>query len=109
MKKSIIFLFVLSLLYSCSNDKSFRELYQKDHYRGIIIKIYWNKDNHGMGTFSVRTDSSEFEEIADFYSQSWDYAKVGDSIIKPIDTLMIIIKRNDSTFKEFHMDDRFLQ
>jgi hypothetical protein len=109
MKKIVAFLFILILLESCANVNSFRESYEKDHYRGIIIKVYRDPDNHEMGTFTVKTDSSKFEEIADLYSQSWDYANAGDSIIKPVDTLMIIIKKNDSTFKEFYMDDRFLQ
>ncbi len=61
-----------------------------------------------MYTFTIKSDSIEFDDIIDFYSDAWQYAKVGDSIIKPADTLMIIIKMNDSTSREFLYKSRSL-
>jgi hypothetical protein len=109
MKKYVVFLFGLIIIVSCKNAISFRESYLKDHYKGVIIKMFRDPDNHEMSTFTIKTDSTNFDEVADIYSQSWNYAKIGDSIIKPADTLMIIIKKNDSTYKEFFMDQRFLE
>ncbi len=97
MKTTLIILFLITFGYSCDFKKDFRK---RNAYKGIITKKYIPPYSHEMYAFKVKTDSSEFEEIADFFSYSYEYAEVGDSIIKPSDTLMIIIKK-DSTYRKF--------
>ena len=75
---------------------------KKMNFKGTITRIYEDKRSHYEYCFEIKTDSDIFEINAeDWRSHSWEYATVGDSIIKPADTLMIIIKKNDSTFKKF--------
>lgn len=82
----------------CDTQKDFQK---KNAYKGIITPIYRDELKHGMYVSCIKNDSLVFEETIDWYPKSWEYAEIGDSIIKPPDTLMIIIKNNDSTFQEF--------
>jgi hypothetical protein len=97
MKKSIsIFMIVFSCI-SCINKKALKEV----EYKGIITKIYQDPMQHNMYFFDIYTEYGDAGVTASLWPYSWEYASVGDSIIKPPDTLMIIIKKPDGSSKEF--------
>jgi len=86
---------------SCIRINTGKNDIKERYYRGEIGKIYQDNSNHMAWTFVVQAKGSSFEIVANIWPRSWEYAVVGDSIIKPPDTLMIIIKKNDTTQKEF--------
>ena len=100
MKKFILIFFLL-FAFGCIRYDGIKKSNKAEGYKGIITKIYQDDRNHGVSTFNIRTEKEEFKRLATLYPRSWEYAEIGDSIIKPADTLMIIIKKNDSTYKEF--------
>jgi hypothetical protein len=80
-------------------EKSVKEV----HYKGRITKIYQVPMKHNNFFFDIYTEeyAETSETASDWWYSSWEYASVGDSIIKPPDTLMIIIKKPDGSSKEF--------
>jgi len=101
MKKFILILFLL-FAFGCIRYDGIKKRHKPEEFKGIITKIYQDGRNHGVFTFDIKTEEEEeFKRMAGLYPRSWEYAEIGDSIIKPADTLMIIIKKNDSTYKEF--------
>jgi hypothetical protein len=76
---------------------------KEDFYRGVITKIYREPMKHDNHFFDIHTEElGETTLNASFWSKSWEFASVGDSIIKPPDTLMIIIKKPNGESKEFY-------
>ena len=57
--------------------------------------------NHNIYAFSVNTKFGEMGVTAESFPRSWEYASVGDSIIKPKDELRIIIKKKDGSSQSF--------
>jgi hypothetical protein len=98
--KLFIVLFSI-ILCSCIRIDTGKNDTKKENYKGIITKIYQDDKEHYMYTFEIKTNTIIFNECAQLWPKSWEYAKVGDSIIKKKDTLMITIKKNDSTYREF--------
>ncbi|MBN1250655.1 MAG: hypothetical protein JXR51_15345 [Bacteroidales bacterium] len=71
-------------------------------YKGVINKIYKDETNHMVYTFNIKISNGEIlTENVGIWPHIWKYAKVGDSIIKPADTLMIIVKKRDASYREF--------
>ena len=101
--KSIIFIIeIIIILSSCTfGDK--KRTYQES-YRGLIIKNYRDYHNHGMYTFDVKNNDYEFKVLSEAWPCSWEYAKVGDSVIKLPDTLILIIKKPNGEEKHFNYD-----
>jgi hypothetical protein len=99
IRKSILILIILFSFVSCINELSKKRI-KSVEYRGTIVDIYqsWN---HNVFSFLVNSENGEFQENAESWPYSWEYASIGDSIIKPPDTLMIIIKKPDGSGKEF--------
>jgi hypothetical protein len=85
---------------SLVNDRAEKDT-KKDYFKGVITKIYQIPMKHNMRVFDIHTEYGESGVTADHWPYSWEYASVGDSIIKPPDTLMIIIKKPDGSSKEF--------
>ena len=100
-KTKIILILIVFLSFSCIRIDGAKKSIKKNAYLGIITDIFRDKWNHDMRTFKIKIDSVEMEECADCFPYSWEYARVGDSIIKPPDTLMIIIKKPNGESKEF--------
>ncbi|MBN1250658.1 MAG: hypothetical protein JXR51_15360 [Bacteroidales bacterium] len=99
--RKIIFLIIISFLYACRID-TVEKYVKADSYKGVVTKIYQDKKNHMAYTFEIKSSDGEiFKDDFDVWPYIWDYAKVGDSIIKPADTLMIIVKKRDNSYKEF--------
>lgn len=84
------YIFMLLLLSCNSNDKIW---YRKWEFSGQIIKKYDDSYNHNLNTFMVVEKDSTFKILPYDWPNMWDYACEGDSIIKPKDTLLIIIKK----------------
>jgi len=102
-KSKLILLFLLIIIsISCTfNDK--KKTY-KISYKGIIVKNYQDDNNHGMLTFDVLNNNYTFSVTSVKWPRSWEYAEIGDSIIKPPDTLILIIKKPDGSEKHFNYD-----
>jgi len=74
---------------------------KKGFYKGVITKIYREPMQHDMYFFDIHTECGVTGVTASFWSKSWEFASVGDSIIKPPDTLMTIIIKPNGESKEF--------
>lgn len=91
--------------YSCLNN-SLKEDIKASSYNGIITDKYEDRENHSISIFVIKKNGGEYiEEAADLFYGSWQYANVGDSIIKEKGKMYIIIKRkraNDKTTAIFN-------
>jgi len=99
--RKILCLLSFLFFFSCIRIDTAKEPTKKQEYKGIITKIYQDSWKHGIWMFRIRSNKIEFEDNISVWPKSWEYAQVGDSIIKPADTLMLIIKKNDSTYQKF--------
>ena len=109
MKPKYLILFILTVIIvalttrfciSFANENAEKKM-KKDFYKGVITEIYQEPMNHNRWAFAVKIDSLEKEKCAECFPYSWEYACIGDSIIKPPDTLMIVIKKPNGESKEF--------
>ena len=101
----IIFAIMIRSFISFVNNMGKKKV-KEDFYRGIITRIYQEPMKHNMYFFDINTEYGKTGETASFwYPLPWEFADVGDSIIKPPDTLMIIIKKPDGRSKEFFYRD----
>lgn len=101
MKKKIVYVSLICFLFSCIAKNSVKN----DSYKGIILKVYNDVENHNVYSFSVKTDRNMFTEVAEFFPGSWSYAEVGDSIIKEKDELSITIKKKNGDSKTFYYQE----
>jgi len=101
MKNKFIILIAFFLVSACIRIDIGHKQAKEEYYKGKIIKIYRNDKQHYMYYFDIQTRYQIISKNAEMWSELWSNAQVGDSIIKPPDTLMIIIKKNDSTKREF--------
>ena len=91
---------ILMLFLSCINEMA-RNKIKQDEYKGIIVDKYKESINHDARTFMILIDNNNYETSAEFWPYAWEYASVGDSIIKPKDELKIIIKKKDGSSDVF--------
>jgi len=75
---------------------------KKDKYSGIIIQKFDDIENHNVSAFKIKTDNDTISEAADFFPNSWEYAEVGDSIIKVKGELYFTIKKKSGELKDFY-------
>ena len=101
MKTKIILILIVFLSFSCIRIDGAKKSIKRDAYQGIITDIFREPWNHNALVFMVKIDSLDMKKYADCFPYSWEYARVGDSIIKPPDTLMIVIKKPNGESKEF--------
>ncbi len=102
IKKIIVFLLLIFLLFSCRFDDE--EANRKWNFKGIIVKNYQNDNNHGMLTFDIVDNNHKFWVLSEKWPRCWEFADIGDSVIKLPDTLILIIKKPNGTVKEFDYD-----
>jgi hypothetical protein len=100
-KRNLILLFLLIFITSSCTFGDKKRTY-KENFKGIIEKNYRDYSNHGMFTFDVINGNYKFKVLTEVWPRCWEYAEVGDSIIKPPDTLILIIKKPDGTKKHFN-------
>lgn len=77
-----------------------RESIKSTEFEGVITNTF-KEFSHNANVFRINAQNTSFEFSPDLWPDIWKYAEIGDSIIKPKDTLMIIIKKNDSISREF--------
>lgn len=97
------YFFIYSLLVlitniSCTNN---REIILKEDCLGTIRSIYRDQNNHNVHVFNIESNGIERILISDFFPQSWEYAAIGDSIIKKKEDSFIIIKKKNGSSKIF--------
>ena len=112
MKKYVILSLLIQIVIATmiffiffTNENAKKKI-KKDAYRGIITDIFRDSWDNEKWVFTVKVDSLEREQCVDHLSYSWEYACVGDSIIKPLDTSIIIIKKPNGESKEFVLRPR---
>jgi hypothetical protein len=111
----IIALFLILLVASCGVDISRNEL-KRQNIKGVVIKKYTDNFNHAAhvlvysakektGFYSKELYGDEnklyvgrWEENSDL----WSYVQVGDSLIKPPGSLLLLIKRKGEYVKIYH-------
>ena len=107
MKKYVILSFLLQIAIATTiffiyfTNENAKKKIKKDAYCGVITDIYRDSRDNEKWIFKIKVDSLEREQCLDHFSYSWEYACIGDSIIKPFDTLMIIIKKPNGESKGF--------
>jgi len=89
-------------LISCIRIDTGKNSCKKDDYKGTITKIFQDEIHHYTWTFQIKSDNRTFDRDAQLWPKSWEYASVGDSILKQADTLILTVKKNDKTQKEFN-------
>jgi hypothetical protein len=99
MIKKYLIILILVELCSCFRFDNGKKDRKRESYKGVINEIYQDKSHHSIWRLNT---SCNVNVIGNDWPKSWEYAQVGDSIIKLSDTLMIIIKKNDSIYKEFY-------
>ena len=52
MKNKIIYLFLIFSLISCMTKNDVKN----DSYKGVILKVYNDVENHNVYSFSIKTD-----------------------------------------------------
>ena len=97
----ILFAIVWRIFISFVNGRT-QDVIKKVNYAGVITKIYQEPTRHNNYFFEICIEKDVETTInASWWWHSWAFANVGDSIIKPPDTLMIIIKKPDGRSQEF--------
>lgn len=102
MKMTEILILAIFTLISCEYDGG-KEIIKSSGYKGVIIDAY-REYPHNIAIFSIKTHDSSLKINPDSWPSLWEYAKIGDSIIKQKDTFLILVKKNDSIEKEFFYD-----
>jgi len=100
--KKIPIILVLFIFFGCIRYDGSKVHIKGNEIKGIIVNVFQEKKNHNMYTFKIKVNKDTIERCAEFWPRSWEYSKVGDSIIKPKDTLMLIIKKPTGKFKKFY-------
>ena len=77
---------------------------KKEMYNGIIIQKFDDIENHNLKTFKIKTDNDVTYETTDGFPNSWEYAEVGDSIIKMKGELYFTIKKKNGELKDFYLN-----
>ncbi len=101
MKRKIIYISLFVFLASCMTKNNIRN----DSYKGVILKVYNDVSNHNIYSFSINTNKYIFIEVAEFFPNSWEYAEIGDSIIKEKGELYITIKKKNGDNKIFYFEE----
>jgi hypothetical protein len=93
-----ILLCVFLSLTSCYNCKDYKEI----EFKGKISNIYSTSMNHHQYTFQIQLPNGYLDFVGQDFPRSWEYAGIGDSIIKLKDSLKIEIKKPTDESKFFY-------
>jgi len=97
MKNKIIVFMCILYFTSCNDGK---KAILDSECIGVITKVYIDKKNHSIYKFEINSFAG-LGFAADLYPKSWEYASIGDSIIKNKGESFITIKKTDGSFKIF--------
>lgn len=92
-------LLTLAAFVNYYNNKSNRNLYKKDVYKGIVYKKITESNRHGNSYLVVIDESDTFNISLYEWPYLWEYAELGDTLIKPADTLLLYVKKKNGTVK----------
>jgi len=102
---NIICLFLAIFFVSCQNNSNReQEYFKKQNFKGVIIEKYQDWDKHGLECVKLLNYNKEIVVLwLDNWRPDniWDYVKVGDSLIKPLNHLAITIKREQEAPRKF--------
>jgi len=90
---------IFLLFYSCGVDFS-KNTVKETNISGKVIKKYLDTINHGEPTIICKENKyqmSRWERNSDL----WDYLQIGDSVIKPSGTLILRVKKEDGSYKDY--------
>jgi len=95
----ISILFIIGILLSCSSRKEDTN----NEIIGKVTKKYVDYNNHGAMTIIYENSSKEFKyQIDEWISDDlWKYLQIGDSVIKPSGTLILRVKKEDGSYKDY--------
>jgi hypothetical protein len=106
--KNFILVIAILFLYSCHSNYN-RSVCKNENYRGVITKKYEMLMNHNMWTFDIHGDNYSINEVnysfktnVGVFPRCWDYAEVGDSVIKKKDSLYLRIKKPNGNNQIFY-------
>lgn len=100
MTENILYIGLLLICISCNGTREDIYTYNKSlEYRAIIMDIYRDRKNHDLYRFKISTSNNDI--YAAYYINAWEYATLGDSIIKKKGDSFITIKKKDGTSKIF--------
>lgn len=86
------------------NIQRFKEERDKE-YAGIIKKIYIDRYEHDTKTIVLNENYVNILTIWDLdRSGIYEFVKVGDSIVKRVNTYQVDVYRSDSLIKTFEID-----
>lgn len=74
---------------------------KKMEYKGILVEIYYDRDNRGARTYKIQTSDGIVKQTTRSYPESFDYIELGDSIIKEKGRLQIKVKKKKYDFKRY--------
>lgn len=77
---------------------------KKEIYSGTIIQKFNDIEFHNERTFKIKTSNDTTYETANTFPDSWEYAEVGDSIIKIKGELYFTIKKKNGELKDFYLN-----
>lgn len=97
----IAIVFLYNLIFSSKNGGGFLDEIREKEIKSIVSKKYINYENHNI-PFLVYGNKDSIV----IYRDWWDKVSVGDSIIKPKDSLEIIIK-NSNKIESLNYEDKF--
>lgn len=97
--------FIICLCISPISNYFAHQRFKKTSYKGIIVLIYNDESNHNTTIFKINTsDNNLIEESSDSFYQSWEYAEIGDSILKEKGVSYIIIKKKNGDDRMFYFE-----
>lgn len=95
---NLTLIFLLVFINACTNYK-YKDILKED-YRGVIILKYPDGNIEEEG-FLIYNNNECFKLETRYYDELYDYAGVGDSIIKSDSTLFILIRKKDGNYEYF--------
>ena len=102
MRKKYLFLYIILFLFAC---KSSKDDVKDASFKGVINNKYNNYTTHGQWMFDVSSENDENSCLyAEAFPKSWEFAEIGDSVIKIKDSLKIEIKKKNGTSRTFYAD-----
>lgn len=93
---------IFLLFYSCGVDFS-KNTVNETNISGKVTKKYVDYNNHGAMTIIYENSSEEFKYQIDEWVNNnlWNYLQIGDSVIKPSGTLILRVKKEDGSYKDY--------
>ena len=99
----IIFLiFVLFLLIILTTALKLNKIKEETEiknkcFKGIVYNKYSEKNNHGTTFLLIHNGKDTFLVSPFQWAYLHKYVKIGDTLIKPADTLLLYVKKKDGT------------